>query len=329
LKLAEVEMGNVLLKSVNGNLGTITIDSVDYSANAQGEYAVPEGHLHRVLDVGVFAPPDVLTFDQLATFVTSARVRPGMSVYLSDLDAPIWRNAANNGWVDGTGKEIIADGKPFIINASIGGQPALHDDAVGIGAAVALVFAFDRAMDPATLIEGSDTLSGRNVTEDSPFTVNSIVIADDNKSVTINTVALAAHEYTFTAGTGIADPDGNHLAAPVTVTFTTEDAPTVVSVSPADGATDVAADAPVVIVFGVAMNPTSVAAHCKAKTGLGAFAPFDHCVMSADGTVATLTNTSPFDAGVEIDIEVEDTIISAAGFPMTGGAFDSAFTVAG
>lgn len=97
---------DVLLKAVDSSLTTIRIDGVTYQADEAGNFSVPEGKLHRVLDLGKFRTPTMLTNPQLAALEAAGRVDPGACFFSSDLNKPIWRSGPNDAWVDAAG-EIV------------------------------------------------------------------------------------------------------------------------------------------------------------------------------------------------------------------------------
>jgi len=64
--------------------------------------------------------------------------------------------------------------------------------------------------------------------------------------------------YTCTVGTGAKDVDGNTFAAAYVWSFTTGPAPTIISVFPGDGASNVDISSKIYVTFSEAMNETSV-----------------------------------------------------------------------
>jgi len=123
---------------------------------------------------------------------------------------------------------------------------------VAVDAPVTVVFS--EAMAPASADTNSVTMAGGTITARTWTN-------DHTLSIQHAGFASGAH-VVVTLGTGLTDAAGNHLAAARNFSFTVitldTTAPTVTSLTPADGAADVAADAPVTVVFSEAMSPAGV-----------------------------------------------------------------------
>jgi hypothetical protein len=151
---------------------------------------------------------------------------------------------------------------------------------------------FSKAMNPATLTTTTFTLAGPGGTS-----VTGLVTYNAPSKTAIFTPASAlalATLYTATVTTGAADTFGNHLANNFVWTFTTGvaicngvGAPTIVSVTPADGACP---NTTVTAVFSEAMNPSTINATTFTLTGPGAAGTVTYDVPNL---TATFTPTAP------------------------------------
>ena len=102
---------------------------------------------------------------------------------------------------------------------------------------------------------------------------------------------------------------------------------TVTGITPENGAADVATSAPVIVTFSEAVDPESIlAGGFSINAGQSILAAA--VSMSADGTAATLTPSSPLPAATVIDVAVSTGVRDTAGNPMTT-PFNSRFTTSG
>jgi ketosteroid isomerase-like protein len=145
---------------------------------------------------------------------------------------------------------------------------------------------FSEAMNPATLNAASFTLKGPGVTP-----VGGVVTYAGSTATFTPTAVLAANTlFTATITTGAKDPTGAALAANFVWTFTTAPPPTVVSTTPATGATLVPVNTTVTATFSEAMNPATITGATFTLTGPGA-TPVAGAVTYS-GTTATFTPTA-------------------------------------
>jgi hypothetical protein len=148
---------------------------------------------------------------------------------------------------------------------------------------------FSKQMDPATITTSTFTLVGSSavagtVTLDSTGTIATFKPAS---SLLLNT------KYTATITTGAKDLFGNTLASNFVWTFTTvavSCVPTVVSVTPANGATGVCDNGTVTATFNIPMDPTTINTSTFTLTGPSAVA--GTVTLDSTGKIATFTPTS-------------------------------------
>jgi hypothetical protein len=151
---------------------------------------------------------------------------------------------------------------------------------------------FSKAMNPSTINATTFTLVGPNGTAVSgQVTYNSA----SNTAIFTPAASLAlATLYTATISTGVTDAFGNHLASNFVWSFTTGlttcsgvGAPTVVSVTPANGACP---NTKVTATFSEAMNPSTINASTFTLTGPGAAGTVTYDVPNL---TATFTPSAP------------------------------------
>ena len=133
--------------------------------------------------------------------------------------------------------------------------------------------------------------------------------------------------YTVTVTTGVTDLAGNHLAAQSVTTFTTAldtTAPTILSTSPANGATGIVVSSVVTVTFSEAMDLTtingtniklSVTSPSSSVAGIVSYNTTSH--------VATFTPTSALTANTNYTATVTTGVKDAAGNPL---AINGSFT---
>ncbi len=155
--------------------------------------------------------------------------------------------------------------------------------ATAVAANTTVTATFSEAMNPATINGATFTLTGLGA---SP--VAGTITYAGTTATFAPTSALATNTlYTATITTGAKDPTGAALAANFVWTFTTAQAPTVVSTVPINGATAVAPNTAIAATFSEAMNATSINGTTFTVTGPGA-TPVAGAVTYA-GTTATFT----------------------------------------
>jgi hypothetical protein len=160
--------------------------------------------------------------------------------------------------------------------------------ATGVGLMAGIVVTFDEEIDPLTLNVSTFTVTATS--GGTPVTGSVSYNAATRQGIFNPSANLAeTTEYTATIAAGVKDQAGNAMGAAFSFSFTTVDVtrPKVVSVSPMDGATDVALNAAIKITFSEAMDPASINASSIALrlTSSGAFiggaVTYDAATMTA------------------------------------------------
>lgn len=149
---------------------------------------------------------------------------------------------------------------------------------------------FSKAMDPTTINTATFTLTGAGgVPVAGAVTYN----AATNTASFAPAVALAANTvFTYTITTGARDTGGNALAASYVCSFTTGPppvAPTVSTINPVCGATNVALNQKINVGFSQAMDPATINNTTFLVTGPGGAAVAGAVTYSPLGNVATFT----------------------------------------
>ena len=189
--------------------------------------------------------------------------------------------------------------------------------ATGVAATIAPTATFSRAMDATTITTTSFTLKRPDLT------VVPATVAYNSGTLTATltpTAALAASTtYTASLATTIKASDGVALASAVTWTFTTAaagGAPTVTSVTPPDGTTNVNRAYHPTATFSVDMNATTLTTTSfSIKNPVGAAVAGTVAYNSATKT-ATFTPTTTFAALTTFTAKLDVTIKSATGVPL-------------
>ena len=176
---------------------------------------------------------------------------------------------------------------------------------------------FSKAMDPATINAATFTLAGPGgVPVAGTVTYN----AATNTASFAPSVTLAANTlFTFTVTTGARDTGGNALAANFVCGFTTgppPTPPTVSTINPACGATNVALNQKINIAFSQAMDPTTINSTTFTVTGPGATAVAGAVTYSALGNVATFTPTASLAASTLFTVTITTGARNLAGTPL-------------
>jgi len=156
---------------------------------------------------------------------------------------------------------------------------------------------FSKAMNPATINDTTFTL-----TAPGPTPVAGVVTYDAPSNTAIftpsSTLALST-VYTATITTGATDTFGNALASDFVWSFTTGSTtclsgpPTVISVTPPDGANGICPNTVVVATFSEAMNPSTINTTTFTLTGPGNTAVAGAVTYDAPSHAATFTPTNP------------------------------------
>ena len=200
------------------------------------------------------------------------------------------------------------------------------DGAIGVSPTAPITATFSEPMDLNSISATTFTL--KTTSGLTPVTGTVTYNTANNTATFTPTPALSGVSgYTATITTGAKDVSANALVADKVWTFTTGDvtAPTVVSVSPANGASGVSATTTVQVTFSEPMaaatiNTTNISLK---NTATSATIPAS---VSYSGNVATLTPASPLSGGTQYTITVTTGATDAAGNPLAS-PFTSNFTV--
>lgn len=199
--------------------------------------------------------------------------------------------------------------QPSTLNATYPSDAATD---VPLNAKVSAIF--DVAMAP---LSGTTFVLKQGTT----MVAGTVTTSTDGKTATLSpTVNLTASTvYSATISTGATSQEGATFAADRTWTFTTgtvaaeTTAPTATGTSPSDGATDVALNAKVAVVFDMPMGPLS-GARFTLKQGTTVVA--GTVANSADGTSATFKPTTSLTASTAFTATVAAGAMSAVGVAM-------------
>ena len=150
----------------------------------------------------------------------------------------------------------------------------------------------------------ANSLSGVTLKANGSTVVTSPALSNANQVLTLNTPDLLTPGITYTITiNGVADLAGNTMSTAVTDTFTTGAAailpnPTVVSITPANGATMVATNSSIVMQFTNPMNPVSfiVGSFALTVTSSNTVVPGTFS-LSSDAKTVTFTPTSALASG--------------------------------
>lgn len=186
---------------------------------------------------------------------------------------------------------------------------------------------FSEAMNATTINATTFTL---RVTATSAAVAGTVAYNPATNTATFTPSALLAPgtPYTATITTGVKDVAGNAMASNFTWTFVTVDnvPPTVVTVSPANGATGVATNTVVNITFSEAMDATTINATNIKFNVTGGVAVAGTVSYNATTNTATFTQTTPpLAAGTGYTVTVTTGVKDVAGNTMAS-QFTSTFT---
>lgn len=165
--------------------------------------------------------------------------------------------------------------------------PAADATAVARGAVVEATFS--RAMDPATLSATSFTLNSPSASVPAAVTYDAATLT---ARLTPSAALDFATTYTARLDQSVLAADGTALAAAVSWSFTTLDAPpppAVTAVTPADGATFVARSSTLTASFSRSMDPTSITGSSFTLRSASGAAVAAAVAYDASARVATLT----------------------------------------
>ncbi len=174
------------------------------------------------------------------------------------------------------------------------------NNATGIATSATMSVVFSEAMDAATI--STSTLVLRTAGGATVAATASFNSATRTATVTPNSVLSFSTSYVLTingGAVGVKDLAGNALVSNVTSTFTTVAAPpqdttppTVTSITPANGATGVAASTTVSVVFNEAMNASTISGSTLVLRTAGGATVAATVSYNAATFTATLTPTS-------------------------------------
>jgi hypothetical protein len=181
----------------------------------------------------------------------------------------------------GCGKEAVSVAPPTVVSVTPAGG------AVSVPINQIISATFSEAVNPATITASTFTVStpGGAVAGTVSYTATgSVATFTPNSPLAYNTV------YTATITTGVANPLGIQLATNYVWTFTAiTPPPTVMTVVPANGATNVPVNQVLGVTFSEAMNPSTITSATLTLTSpTGAVTG----VVTASGSGATFTPTS-------------------------------------
>lgn len=188
-------------------------------------------------------------------------------------------------FVTGCGKQTVLSAPPAVTATN----PA--NGTIGVPTAQVITATFSVAMKPATITTSSFTLTGP-----SGATVNGMVAYSATGSIASFTPAVSlAYNTLYTAAitTAVTDTLGNQPASTYSWSFTTAAQPTVISISPFNGATNVPVTQILSASFSKAMNPATLNAATFTLSGAGVGSVAGTVTYTAAGSIATFTPATP------------------------------------
>ncbi len=182
----------------------------------------------------------------------------------------------------------------------------------------AITASFSEGMDPLTVTTANFTVTSSNGTP----VVGTVLLGATTNIATFTPTSplLAGTTYTATIKTGAKDLNGNPLAANYSWTFTTyalppppPTPPTVVSVSPADLATNVSLNSTVAATFSKEMAPSTINTVNFTVTGPGLTPVTGTIILGPVTNTATFTPTSPLLASTTYTATIKTAVTDLAG----------------
>ena len=217
---------------------------------------------------------------------------------------------------------------PTIITRSpAGGAPGVATNAV-------VTIQFSEPMDQTTINTTNIKLS---VTSSSAAVTGTVTYNAGTNTATFTPSAALANNtgYTVTVTTGVKDLAGNPLAAQSVTTFTTvadTTAPTILSTSPTDNATNVAVSSVVTVTFSEGMDGTTInGTNIKLNVTTGGAAVAGTVSYNSTSHVATFTPTSALSNNTNYTFTITTGVKDVAGNPLVTQAvikFDTPDTIA-
>ena len=177
---------------------------------------------------------------------------------------------------------------------------------------------FSKSMDPTTLTSSTVKLSGPG----GPVT-GTVVYTDSSLTATFTPSAplTAGATYTGTVAASVASSDHALLGAPYTWNFSVANGtlppPSVVSTSPASGASQVPRSPSITIAFSRSLDPTTVTASTITLTGPGGTAVSSTVSYNDSTRTATLVPGSQLAGGASYTVTVSTGIKAPGGTPMS------------
>ena len=253
-------------------------------------YFAPNGHYSA--DLNYFANPVVNT--------PLASVDPG-SVYRYGDGFPNQTYANTNYYVD-----VLFDTNDDTALVASSTTPA--KGATGVATTTAVSTTFSRDIDPASLRLTLDDPAGAAVS-------GQVAYDPASRTATFTTASPLLGATTYTATASASSASGVAMTTPKTWTFTTADtqAPTVTTVSPADGAPDVAVSTKVAASFASPVDPAS-ALFTVARTDTSAVVT-GTTVYDAPTRTATFTPSQALAAGTGYTVSVSARNTSGISMP--------------
>lgn len=225
--------------------------------------------------------------------------------------------------------EETAAARVTTVDVTPPGVPVVQPPAgfVGVSPAATVTATFNEAIDPATLTPATFNL---RITSSGVLIPGTITYNPATRVATFTPAASLPNPVQFTATltTGVKDISGNGLANNVTWVFTTRDdtGPSVILISPANGAVGVSTSATVSVTFSEALDASTINAtsFTLRATASGTVIP-GTVVYNAATRVATFTPTSPLATNTAFTVTIAGTVRDVAGNQL-GTTFQSMFT---
>ena len=185
------------------------------------------------------------------------------------------------------------------------------NNATGVSQSTTISAVFSESINPASVGAGSFTLSDGI----DSFVAGSYSVVGQTVTLTPVQPLMAGATYTATLTTGISDLAGNSLAADYVWSFTTQinDAPTVLSTTPADGAVDVILKGVITVNFSENVDPQTVnAASFTVNDGSVNITGF----IEATNSTATFTSDTSLAFGTTYTATITTAVQDLTGLPL-------------
>lgn len=269
-----------------------------------------------------------------ASLVVAAPGLQSVSVFAREDGLPVDRIVLSTGTTPPTGSgpaETRRAGVPVDETAPAVSAVDPAAGASGVATGANITVTFSEAVDPATVT--SATVS---VTPAGGVPINATRTLDATGTVlTVDPAMALAAGTTFrvSIGTGITDVAGNGLRdAPVTSEFSTAAAtdtvgPSVLGRTPAPGATAIAVDDDVTVLFSEAVDPATVTSATVQLTGPAGTVATAR-VLSAGGTALEIDPAAPLASGTAYTVTLGSGITDLAGNALQGAPVGWGFTTA-